>query len=390
MVLYKEEVCFKGGLGLSFMWNLIKRKDVVLIFLMMPLVFGFIGSGIGQNVLEIIEIENKQLILIPYGISLLLGVIYISNVILIESNEIKDNGKGRLTIRNIGRIYLASILEIGLNILVIGGMFLVLSLSGFEGIKDIDFGVLGVYAFILALIIIALILGIIITIICMILFKFIKPINIYSYHKSSSLIDIFIVFTGCVLAFNFIGGNLATIFGEKYGYISLIFFGIIPLVYAKKINLNIKEVFSFNKPSLKYIVIGILAYIVVEFVVVLVLEGIIYIYPDMLNGLQEDNYFKGNIPLDIMVTAFMPAVFEEILCRGFIFGMLNKVSGPKVAIIVSTLLFAVMHIHPLLILNTIAAGLLCGYLVHKSKSIFVPMIVHFINNTMVILAQNFL
>ncbi|MEG1416762.1 MAG: hypothetical protein RSC49_09220, partial [Clostridium sp.] len=90
MVLYKGEVCFKGGLGLSFMWNLIKRKDVVLIFLMMPLVFGFIGSGIGQNVLEIIEIENKQLILIPYGISLLLGVIYISNVILIESNEIKD------------------------------------------------------------------------------------------------------------------------------------------------------------------------------------------------------------------------------------------------------------------------------------------------------------
>lgn len=77
--------------------------------------------------------------------------------------------------------------------------------------------------------------------------------------------------------------------------------------------------------------------------------------------------------------AVVPAVIEEFVVRGVTMQPLRKY-GDKFAILVSALFFSVLHGNMLQIPYTFVGGLILGYLAVKTKSLWPPMILHFVNN----------
>ena len=75
----------------------------------------------------------------------------------------------------------------------------------------------------------------------------------------------------------------------------------------------------------------------------------------------------------------MPAFCEEFLFRGTILANLEPY-GKRGAIIISSLLFGLMHQNPYQIIYTVAAGAVLGMAYVKTKSIWLPTLMHFVNN----------
>jgi membrane protease YdiL (CAAX protease family) len=73
-------------------------------------------------------------------------------------------------------------------------------------------------------------------------------------------------------------------------------------------------------------------------------------------------------------------IAEEVFFRGFLFAGLRKLTGVWVAALLSSLLFAVVHAQSGLIIPFTIVGLMLAYLYHRSRSIYLPIGMHFFFN----------
>lgn len=80
-------------------------------------------------------------------------------------------------------------------------------------------------------------------------------------------------------------------------------------------------------------------------------------------------------------TTVIPAFSEELLFRGTICKNL-EVYGKGTAVLISAVLFSLMHTNVEQVLYSFVAGLLFGLIYVESGSIVYPMIIHFINNAL--------
>ena len=91
----------------------------------------------------------------------------------------------------------------------------------------------------------------------------------------------------------------------------------------------------------------------------------------------------------IVIIAFFPAMFEEVFFRGAMQNLLVRWwKKPFIAILVTSLVFSLIHMSVYLFLSRAVLGFMLGLLYHKSKNIWVNIIAHFLNNT-IALAQLF-
>ena len=74
-------------------------------------------------------------------------------------------------------------------------------------------------------------------------------------------------------------------------------------------------------------------------------------------------------------------IFEEILCRDIILGGLLKQYNPKKAIVISALIFGILHMNPLQFVSATVMGILLGYIYWRSGSLLLVIIIHAINNS---------
>lgn len=90
----------------------------------------------------------------------------------------------------------------------------------------------------------------------------------------------------------------------------------------------------------------------------------------------------GQFVATLFVFALLPAVVEEILFRGILFGKLMETSRGNVhfAAIVSGLLFAAVHQNPLDLLPIMFMGVGFAYFYHYSKNLLYTIILHFLIN----------
>ena len=89
-----------------------------------------------------------------------------------------------------------------------------------------------------------------------------------------------------------------------------------------------------------------------------------------------------------LLAAIFAPIFEEWLCRGMVLrGLLSKMK-PGWAIVISALFFAVIHMNPWQALNAFIIGVVMGYIYYKTGSLWLTMLIHFVNNgTAVVLSQ---
>jgi len=93
----------------------------------------------------------------------------------------------------------------------------------------------------------------------------------------------------------------------------------------------------------------------------------------------------------LLVVALMPAVGEEFLFRGLMFGSIRAnwlkrhpkepaVKGAVYAILISAAVFGVFHMSLAKFFTTFLLGALFAYIVYRTGSIYVTMGLHFVNN----------
>ena len=98
----------------------------------------------------------------------------------------------------------------------------------------------------------------------------------------------------------------------------------------------------------------------------------------------------GGLFVNLIVIAVIPAIGEELTFRGVIQKLLNRwFNHPHWAIIITAFLFSAMHIQFLSFLPRFFLGIVLGYLFYWSSSIWLTMLVHFINNAIAVIFYHY-
>ncbi len=165
----------------------------------------------------------------------------------------------------------------------------------------------------------------------------------------------------------------------------------LPLIFAYYTKLDFKKVFSIKIPKIKHIIGSILLWGSAYILVNLSSQILLHIFPQNMEIIENLNHalYQEKLGINLLVIALMPAICEEMLFRGFIFTSFKSKKGIKMAIIGSAILFGFMHIDFIRIVPTAILGISFAFAVYKSESIFVSMLMHFINNGLVVLAMHY-
>ncbi len=94
----------------------------------------------------------------------------------------------------------------------------------------------------------------------------------------------------------------------------------------------------------------------------------------------------GEFFMAIVIMAFFPALFEELFFRGAVQNLLERWwQKPLLAILVTSLLFSLIHMSVFLFLSRAVLGFVLGLMYQRSKNIWVNIIAHFLNNTVAVI-----
>lgn len=88
----------------------------------------------------------------------------------------------------------------------------------------------------------------------------------------------------------------------------------------------------------------------------------------------------------LFITGLIPALGEEFLFRGVLLNLFKRWTGNShIAIIISSVLFGLMHFQISNLIALIFMGMILGYTVHYTKTIWTGVVLHFINNSLVVI-----
>jgi membrane protease YdiL (CAAX protease family) len=223
-----------------------------------------------------------------------------------------------------------------------------------------------------------------------------------------SLALIFILYQigGGILTY-FVGG-VTSITPEKssairwmtmIGQLAFIFFPT--LILTKLFTVRFKEVYLFRVPKLLESAFALIALVslIIAFEAYMYFQEMVPM-PEVLRELAEP-YKKGmeeltrvvvhaNSPAELMtvilVVAVVPAIVEELLFRGLIQKVFERLMSPVVSAILAGTVFGLFHLNPFEVVPLIGIGVFLGMLRYRSQTILLPILVHFINNFIAILA----
>ncbi|TDG95775.1 hypothetical protein CCPUN_00600 [Cardinium endosymbiont of Culicoides punctatus] len=92
----------------------------------------------------------------------------------------------------------------------------------------------------------------------------------------------------------------------------------------------------------------------------------------------------------LCVLSLFPAIIEEIFFRGILQNLLvKKIKKPFIGIVITSMLFSLLHMRPYGSILLFGMGLLLGYIYFISGHIIVPIFIHFIHNSIICYAAFF-
>jgi membrane protease YdiL (CAAX protease family) len=94
-----------------------------------------------------------------------------------------------------------------------------------------------------------------------------------------------------------------------------------------------------------------------------------------------------NWPILVLGVVILGPLFEELLLRGLLFGSLRHIVDEHMAVAISAGVFAVMHLqyNAAIMLLILVMGTVLGYARSRSGSIWVPVLLHMLNNGLSVL-----
>ncbi|AHW59633.1 hypothetical protein SAMN05444285_102159 [Draconibacterium orientale] len=99
----------------------------------------------------------------------------------------------------------------------------------------------------------------------------------------------------------------------------------------------------------------------------------------------------GGLAFNVFMIALLPAVGEELLFRGVVQNIFSKMTrSHHWGIWISAILFSALHMQFYGFVPRVLLGALFGYLLVWSGSIWLPIIAHFMNNAIAVIAMYFI
>lgn len=159
----------------------------------------------------------------------------------------------------------------------------------------------------------------------------------------------------------------------------------ITILVVRVFQFDSKKIFSFKLPRARSIVPLLIA--VAGMVVVI--DYLTWV-SDQLLPLPEryqaalDSIMSATSPLDfaykLILLSFIPGICEEIFFRGFVQTSLARLKGKWFAIIIASLLFAILHGNPWYFILYFLLGLFLSWMYSISATLLVPIACHILNN----------
>lgn len=110
----------------------------------------------------------------------------------------------------------------------------------------------------------------------------------------------------------------------------------------------------------------------------IVLEPLLSLFPTGAYENVTDSLGLGGWA--ILSTVVAAPVLEELFFRGLVLESCRERFGSRVAVLVSALLFGLIHIVPVQMVNAFVVGIILGYIYLKTGSLLSVIILHAINN----------
>jgi membrane protease YdiL (CAAX protease family) len=106
-----------------------------------------------------------------------------------------------------------------------------------------------------------------------------------------------------------------------------------------------------------------------------------FLFYSFVNGWNTDlGITGGNFLVNVINSALIPAVAEELLFKGLIFSSLKKRYPQIAAIIIASLMFAAAHLSFIRIIPLFLSSCYTFWLYLRSGSLILPMFYHFVHN----------
>lgn len=96
------------------------------------------------------------------------------------------------------------------------------------------------------------------------------------------------------------------------------------------------------------------------------------------NLLQATNVFE--FILVVFVVALVPSISEEVMFRGYVQRSFEQKLSPVIASIITAVFFSLYHFNPFGFVPLAILGFYFGLMAYYSKSLLIPMFLHFLNN----------
>lgn len=95
----------------------------------------------------------------------------------------------------------------------------------------------------------------------------------------------------------------------------------------------------------------------------------------------DSRIFDDSVWTLINVVVVAP-IFEEILFRGKLYNWLHVSCSPLIAILLSSMIFGIVHLEPIVLISGVTSGVLFGYAYLRTRSIIAPILLHMCNNAL--------
>lgn len=94
----------------------------------------------------------------------------------------------------------------------------------------------------------------------------------------------------------------------------------------------------------------------------------------------SSNFYGGTMAIELLSSALATPILEELVYRGIICGRLGRMVGNVPAVVLSALLFALMHFNIVQFLYAFLLGLVLGFYLLKTGCLWMAMIGHMVIN----------
>ncbi len=156
----------------------------------------------------------------------------------------------------------------------------------------------------------------------------------------------------------------------------------VPLFMVWYLKSDVRTLFSLRRPRRGTILGSILLYLGAYCLMICVGAVFMKLLPGSTENLETSfgPVLDQPFPVILLVIAAMPAVGEEILFRGLLFGSLRTRMSDRKAILISAAVFAAFHMSLVKLIPTFMLGAVFACILSGTGSLYVTSCLHFLNN----------